>query len=74
MSKKNKLNSSEALYGFTAWLTTRDEEVIASARHDSGIWADLVATFINENKLEKPRDGWENNLIHPSGECCGGSK
>jgi len=67
--KEQKLIASEALYGFAGWLTTRDEEVTASAHHDAAIWAELVVIFIEENKLEQPRDGWENNLIHPSDEC-----
>ena len=60
-----QLLASEALYGFAGWITTRDKEVIASARHDAGIWAKLVDKFIKANNLEKPRDGWEKNLIHP---------
>jgi len=66
--------ASEALYGFAGWITTREEKVVASASHDSAIWAELVDTFIKENNLDNPRDGWENNLIHPSGECSGGTK
>jgi len=63
--KKQELTASEALYGFAGWITIREEEVIASAHHEASIWAKLVDTFIKENNLEKPRDGWENNLIHP---------
>jgi len=66
---QEKSTPSEALYGFAGWLTTRDEEVTASAHHDASIWAELVATFIEANNLENPREGWENNLIHPNGEC-----
>ena len=70
----DKLIASEALYGFVGWLTTREEIVTASSRHDASIWANLIAAFLKENKLEDPRDGWGNNLIHPSGECSGGTK
>jgi hypothetical protein len=28
---------------------------------------------VKENDLNQPRDGWENNLIHPSGECSHGN-
>jgi len=69
--KKQELTASEALYGFAGWLTTREEAVTASAHHDATIWAELAVTFIKENKLDSPREGWENNLIHPSGECSG---
>jgi len=69
-----KLTPSEALYGFAGWITSREEEVIASDHHGAAIWAELVDTFIKENKLDDPKDGWENNLIHPSGECSGGTE
>ena len=67
----DKLIASEALYGFVGWLTSREEIVTASSRHDAAIWANLIADFLKENKLEDPRDGWENNFIHPSGDCSG---
>lgn len=70
-TNKEKMIPSEALYGFAGWLTSRDEAVTASAYHNAAVWAELVDTFIKENNLEQPRDGWENNLIHPSGECSG---
>jgi len=68
---KEKMIASEALYGFAGWITAREERVVASSSDDAGIWAKLVDTFIKENKLTEPRDGWEHNLIHPSGECSG---
>ena len=71
--KEQKLTPSEALYGFAGWITTREEKITASAYHDASVWAELVNTFIKENNLDEPRDGWENNLIHPSGECSGGA-
>ncbi|MEA3523316.1 MAG: hypothetical protein U9R50_10095, partial [Campylobacterota bacterium] len=67
----DKMIASEALYGFAGWLTSRDCEVTASSHHDAAIWAELVGAFIEENKLVQPRDGWEHNLTHPSGECSG---
>jgi len=66
-----KLTASEALFGFAGWITSREEKVVASASHDASIWVELVDAFIKENRLEYPRDGWENNLMHPSGECSG---
>ena len=72
---KNDIIASEALFGFAGWLTTRDERVVASANDDASVWAELVGEFINANNLDRPRDGWENNLIHPGGECsCGANQ
>ena len=63
--KRNTLLASEALYGFAGWITTRDKEIVASAHHDSAIWAKLVDEFIKTNNLDKPRDRWEENLTLP---------
>jgi len=66
----NEMTASEALYGFMGWLTSRYKVTPElSAKHDAGIAAQLVGEFCEENKLSIPRDGWENKLIHPSGEC-----
>ena len=68
MIVENEMNAAEALYGFAAWLTTRDEKVVASSVHDSSIWADLVDRFIKHNNLSPVRDDvWPDNLkIHPN--------
>lgn len=67
----DKLIASEALYGFCGWLTTRKEKTIMSSKNDSAPIAALVSQFCDENKLMKPREGWDKNLIHPDGECSG---
>lgn len=67
----DKMIASEAVYGFSAWLTTRGSPVTIGAKHDASEVAQLVGEFCKENDLQDPRDGWENNLIHPSGECSG---
>jgi len=59
------LNGSEALYGFCGWLTSRDEKTTMSATDDSAKVADLIGKFRKVNKLEEPRDGWDNELTHP---------
>ena len=67
----DKLIASEALYGFAGWLTSRDEQTLISSTDDAAPIAELVNQFCIENRLAEPRKGWENNLIHPSGECSG---
>ena len=64
-SSMHELNAAEALYGFAAWLTTRDTAVTFSAEHDAALAADLVNAFVGANGLERPRDGWEKQLNHP---------
>ena len=45
------LNSTEAVYGFAAWLTTRDRTLLIGAKHDTSEMARLVALFCTENNL-----------------------
>lgn len=56
---------SEALFGFCAWLTTRNNPITASSRHDAGEWACLVDEFCKANKLTQPRNNWTDYLTHP---------
>lgn len=66
MEEKNRLNSSEALFGFAGWLTSRKDILIISAKHDAGVMANLVGIFIKENGLPEVRDEWTNYLTHPN--------
>lgn len=61
----DKLSASEALFGFTAWLTTRKEHVVAGSSCDCAVWVDLVKKFCDENGLSEPREEWGKNLKHP---------
>jgi len=60
------LKGSEAIYGFVGWLTSRDEEVTFSARHNASKAAELAAEFIKTNKLGDLRQDWVDHLKHPS--------
>jgi hypothetical protein len=62
---KDKLTASEAIYGFCAWLTTRDEKTIMSASDDSAPIPVLIEQFCKTNGLETPREYWHNHLTHP---------
>lgn len=65
MAKPKRLSASEAVYGFAAWLTTRDKETIMSAHHAAGDIAKLCSLFCKTNGLADPRRHWENALTHP---------
>ena len=65
MSDKNTLSASEAIYGFAAWITTRDKEVSAGASHNCAVWAELVGEFCEANGLDSPRDTYTDNLKFP---------
>jgi len=60
-----KLNSSEAVYGFAAWLTGREEEITIGAHHDAAPVAERVKEFCEANSLPDVSKDWPDNLIHP---------
>lgn len=68
---EDKLTASEAVYGFVGWLTTQPSVIKMGASENCAPVCDAVGIFCKQNKLADPRDGWEKNLIHPSGECSG---
>jgi len=59
------LTGSEAVYGFCAWLTTRDEVTKMGANNDCAPIADLAARFCDENGLPDPRSNYTDYLTHP---------
>ena len=60
-----KLNPSEAIMGFCAWLTSRYVVVPMSAKHDSGKVVDLVTDFIKINDLPDIRNNYTDYLEFP---------
>lgn len=63
---KKELSASEAIYGFAAWLTTREEKTVISSKHNAALIAKRIKEFCETNKLAKPRDQWEKSLVHPN--------
>lgn len=63
--EQNILSASEALYGFCGWLTTRPERTIMSSSDNATPVAALIEEFCKANNLEKPRERWASNLVHP---------
>lgn len=65
LKEVDKLNASEALYAFGAWLTTRDESITMSGHDDAAPVAEVIGLFCEENNLSDPRPGWEKNISFP---------
>ena len=61
----SQLQGSEILYGFLSWLTTRDEAITFSSKHDTNKAIKLLMLFLKYNKLSEPRKDWVKNLEHP---------
>lgn len=62
---KNKLTGSEAIYGFCAWLSTRDKMVKFSSKTECSPIPPLIDEFCKVNKLKAPRKTWTKHLTHP---------
>ena len=62
------LNSAEAVLGFAAWLTARDESVTFGAQFDSSKPCQLAKLFCETNSLGDVSVNWPNDLIHPKQE------
>ena len=63
----NYLTGSEAIFGFCAWLTTRDEKTVMSATHCAGDVCDKIKEFCDKNKLSDPRENYTDYLTIPKG-------
>lgn len=62
---KEKLNSSEAVYGFAGWLTSRSEKTVMSSSDNAAPIAELVDKFCKANNLPDVSENWPSALIHP---------
>jgi hypothetical protein len=60
------MTGSEAVYGFAAWLTTREEVTTMSASHECSVIADLCDKFCKCNRLRSPRDRWTDYFSMPT--------
>ena len=68
MEEDKEVSASEALFGFCGWITSRDESVIASAKHDAAVWADLIRRYCDAQGFSKPREDWTKNLVSMVGK------
>ena len=58
LKEVNRLNGSESLYAFGAWLTTRDEPITMSGHDDAAPVVEAISCFCKEYGLAEPRPGW----------------
>lgn len=61
------MSASEAVFGFAAWLTCRDETVQLGATEDASPVAELADKWCKTNKLLPPRSEiYPDNIVHPN--------
>ena len=68
LGQTTEINAAEAVYGFAAWLTTRNDTVVFGATNDCAIASELVNEFCLHNEFALPRNGYENNFLFPTVE------
>ena len=59
------LNSTEALFGFVAWLSTRSLALKVGAKQDPGALATLLNEYVRVNQLPDTRPDWEERIRTP---------
>jgi hypothetical protein len=60
------LTPVEALFGFVAWLTTRNQVLSLGASCECGVAVDALKEFIDANQLGSCREGiYPDNLVMP---------
>lgn len=57
------LSPGGALYGFGGWLTTRDEPVTMSGKHNAATVVELIDKFMKKQGIEDPKEHWEDDLV-----------
>lgn len=65
MSKGERVTASEAVYGFSAWLTTREKAITIGALHESTTLIELAKKWIDENNLPEVTLNYPDNIKHP---------
>ena len=61
----DEMTGSEAVFGFCAWLTTRQENTIFGSSKNCTPIADRIKEFCETNNLVEPRYNWTDLLTHP---------
>ena len=55
---ETEITASEALWGFTGWITSLQTPVTVSGSHGAADMVDMLSEFCHANQLSTPRDGW----------------
>ncbi len=61
----NQANATDCLFMFGAWLTSLEEPITFSSKHDAGQMVRLLECFITENNLPDVSIGYPDNLKQP---------
>jgi hypothetical protein len=62
---KGDLSSSESIYAFVAWMSSRPESEAIGADIEVPPWPELIKEFCEANGLPEPRESWPHYLTNP---------
>lgn len=65
---ESKLSSSEALFAFVGWLTSRKEKTVMSSSDCASPAVELISEFMNKQNLPDVRDDWDSIIIPMKGK------
>lgn len=60
------MKAADALYGFVAWLTTREKPITFGAHHHCGPAADAVKEFLDKQGESDVSDEYPDNITMPN--------
>jgi len=63
--EENIITATDALFGFGAWLTTREEAVTFSRNDDATKMVNLITKFLETNNLPDVSEHYPDNFIMP---------
>jgi len=58
------MNAREALFGFIAWLTSREESIMVGSKHTVYDIFDLLVEWADANNLPQTTKDYPNNIRH----------
>lgn len=65
--KRSPINTSEALFGFLSWLTTRKNKITLSSNNTPNPALTLLKSFIDANGLPAVRNNYTSHYMIPQG-------
>ncbi|URC15195.1 hypothetical protein GD1_71 [Paraglaciecola Antarctic GD virus 1] len=63
--EESTANQTEALFGFCAWLTSREIVTKMGENEECGVIAQVIAIYLSFNGFTDPTENFPDNLTHP---------
>lgn len=64
-ARNNTLTATDALFGFSGWLTSREEVISMGSSEDCAPVIEVISAFLDANNLPYPSDNYPDNFVCP---------